>query len=347
MNQPLLDTGLVDRSTQETGIGPYAFLNFTSLQAGKPLSGREVSYCRDAGIPLGYDNSRAGWVPVNLFDEMGILQQQPLLNSSNLSRHVVLDILGQELRQSLETDSSQAITVKEAFARARKTISTTVTELHTGLEGDADLHFRNECFLHLYREAGDACESAGVQAIQDKAISFRPWEASEASTYLSLIGNPNVWRFLPEDAPAGLTEEDVSQLFEFAALDKGQEIFSVRFEDEIVGQIRLLFDSSNTSTRSAEVTYILGEGFWGRGLMSRILPQFLSFAFDEYDLDLITAWIKPENAASMRCAAQAGFSREPFNGERELSRLVKRAGFERYLCHRAAYSTRHLQLVSG
>jgi RimJ/RimL family protein N-acetyltransferase len=65
----------------------------------------------------------------------------------------------------------------------------------------------------------------------------------------------------------------------------------------------------------AEVGYLLGKAWWGRGYATEAAQAALDWAFRERDFDRILSLIDPANAASLRVAERIG---ERHCGETEL-----------------------------
>ncbi|MDX1648344.1 MAG: GNAT family N-acetyltransferase [Myxococcota bacterium] len=58
-----------------------------------------------------------------------------------------------------------------------------------------------------------------------------------------------------------------------------------------------------------EVVYFLRRDRWGRGLATELARAALRLAFEERGLREVTAFVRPENAASQRVLAKCGFRR--------------------------------------
>jgi ribosomal-protein-alanine N-acetyltransferase len=152
---------------------------------------------------------------------------------------------------------------------------------------------------------------------------------------MELLGNRNVWQYLPDPFPAPFTEETARTLIEVAGLRSDQDTVAIELDGRPVGQCLLRLDRSFANVRAAEIAYWLGEEYWGRGWMSRILPAFTHRSFQHHPVDVIYAWIKPGNEASARVAARAGYRRDSFSLESQLAEVRGRAGFARYATYRA------------
>ena len=58
-----------------------------------------------------------------------------------------------------------------------------------------------------------------------------------------------------------------------------------------------------------EVAYFIDPAFAGRGLATELVGAALSLAFEELALPRVEAFVRPENAASVRVLEKAGLSR--------------------------------------
>lgn len=57
----------------------------------------------------------------------------------------------------------------------------------------------------------------------------------------------------------------------------------------------------------AEIGYEIGQAYWGRGILSEVLPAVLEHAFSELELDRLTARVSPQNRASIALLRKFGF----------------------------------------
>jgi RimJ/RimL family protein N-acetyltransferase len=62
--------------------------------------------------------------------------------------------------------------------------------------------------------------------------------------------------------------------------------------------------------KSAEIGYWLGEPFWGRGIITKALAAMTKYAFSNFDLIRLYAYVFETNPASMRVLEKAGYKLE-------------------------------------
>ena len=62
--------------------------------------------------------------------------------------------------------------------------------------------------------------------------------------------------------------------------------------------------------RRGEIAYDLGHAWWGRGVMAKIMPCLIAFAFERLAVHRIDAMVTPGNDRSGRLLERHGFTRE-------------------------------------
>ena len=85
--------------------------------------------------------------------------------------------------------------------------------------------------------------------------------------------------------------------------------FAIEANRELAGGIGLA-TVSGVSARTAELSYWLGESFWGRGIASAAVRCLTPYAFRTLRLNRIVALPFADNRASCRVLEKAGFQRE-------------------------------------
>src|SRR5687767_4100317 len=88
-----------------------------------------------------------------------------------------------------------------------------------------------------------------------------------------------------------------------------------RKEDSRIIGTTTLFSLDSGNAR-AEIGYILGSEYWGRGYMQEALTALVQFAFAELKLRRIEADVDPRNAPSVKSLDRLGFRKEGLLRER-------------------------------
>jgi RimJ/RimL family protein N-acetyltransferase len=189
--------------------------------------------------------------------------------------------------------------------------------------------------IDRFRDRDAAIDAAGLEPDTAARFTFRMWEPADVDTYRRHLDNPKLWEFVPEDYPSPFTEETARVLIEASRVSSHHEVMAAELDGVPVGQVRLLFDDSYPGLNAAEVSYWIGEDYWGRSLGTKILRLFTNRSFRERPLDLIYAWIRTEHAASIKTAERAGYRPDPFPRLSAFASEMRRAGCRRWMRFRS------------
>lgn len=86
----------------------------------------------------------------------------------------------------------------------------------------------------------------------------------------------------------------------------------------LIGAIVLVWDTislGREDERGGEVGYSIRKDYRAKGVMSKVLREFVEYAFEWLDLDFIQAKCKAENLASERVLEHCGFENVQNDGE--------------------------------
>ncbi len=301
------------------------------------LNSEELAYCREHRIPVGYDCIQIGWVPLGCEDDIVVMHQATAKTSSTTSSADLTRVIeklkqrcGDKLLPLIEALDNNSLSVDQAQEKA----ATVVASLQEGLKTNTSLKTLDRCHCVLQNEVAKHFPNLPSFPVTDYNFSYRSWSGEDISKYCQILGNANVWEHLTEEFPSPFTEDLAGELIEIANMGDHHEVFAIEYQVEIIGQLRLLFNSDYPEVYSAEIAYLLGEEYWGRGLMPKILSDFTRQSFQKHPFDFMYVWIEGNHKASIKCAERSGFRRDFFDREEELANLVGRPGFLRYICHR-------------
>lgn len=84
--------------------------------------------------------------------------------------------------------------------------------------------------------------------------------------------------------------------------------------EKVIGHLKIYPDENRgkySETNSAKlITYALSEDYWGKGYMTEALKCAIKYAFDEMNIELLTAFHIPHNIRSKRVIEKCGFQYE-------------------------------------
>jgi len=191
--------------------------------------------------------------------------------------------------------------------------------------------FHPRVAIHIATTVGEATSSH---------LSFRRWRTEDAPLYASYLGNPRLWRYLPERPPVPFTDEEARTLIEVLGMESRHDVVAILVDGAPVGQARLLFDEPRTPGGSAEVSYWIAEEHWGQGLGALAVSAYTRQCFERYPIDLVYAWIRLDHTASIKTAERAGYRRDHDVEPRQLVE-PRRTGCGRWIRTRHDVQRRH------
>lgn len=139
-------------------------------------------------------------------------------------------------------------------------------------------------------------------------FGLRPLDTGDARDILAHLGDPRVVEFMDLDPLTDI--EEARQIIDWAeslrALGAGIRWAIRDTSGAFVGTCG--FNQFVVERgRRGEVAYDLGHAWWGRGVMSKILPELVDFALRRLELHRIEAMVTPGNLKSCRLLERHGF----------------------------------------
>lgn len=143
----------------------------------------------------------------------------------------------------------------------------------------------------------------------DTALAFRSWEQSDLSVYRNLLNDQQLWQYMAEDWPGEISDSMARDLITISTAAPHHKVNATLLSGAPVGQVRLAFAEFGANPQEAEISYWLGRPHWGQGLGKRVVDAATQKAFaDHPDLETIVAYVHPDNHASARVLAFAGYA---------------------------------------
>jgi [ribosomal protein S5]-alanine N-acetyltransferase len=157
--------------------------------------------------------------------------------------------------------------------------------------------------------------------IETERLSIRPVEASDLPALLDVNRDPEVTRYLPYDAWTGAAEGE-AWLARMEKLVAGGDACQLVIVERDLGRAIgtcLVFRYSDRD-RLAEIGYVLGRAYWGRGYMLEALTALIGAAFNAVHLRRLEANVAGPNFASLKLLERTGFVHEGLLRERWIAR---------------------------
>lgn len=146
-------------------------------------------------------------------------------------------------------------------------------------------------------------------------FTIRPYHASDAPGCALQANNPAVVTYMTNTFPHPYTEASAHTWFALCAAEDPPLNFAIvdTADGSFMGGIGLKrqFDINE---RTVELGYWLGETYWGRGLMGRVVRAFVDWVFEQREwVARIEARVMEGNEGSCRVLAKQGFLLEGVN----------------------------------
>ncbi len=139
---------------------------------------------------------------------------------------------------------------------------------------------------------------------------LRPLTAEHADALFPILRDAHLWRFTEQEPPKTLAalSERYSRLESRRSPD-GQELWlNWALERREDGQLVGLVQATVPISRShADIAYILGRSFWGRGLASDAIGAMLNFLREGLDVPTVRASVESRNLSSVRLLERFAF----------------------------------------
>lgn len=140
---------------------------------------------------------------------------------------------------------------------------------------------------------------------------FRAWSREDAPSYARMLSSERLWHYLPEGYAGPIDAATAADLIELGE-ESHHSVSAVEKDGVAIGQARLRFDSPG----SAEISYWLGEEYWGKGYGSRLVVAYCDQCFqDRPELEHLFARVHKDHRASQRILEKAGFTHFSDDGD--------------------------------
>ncbi len=145
-----------------------------------------------------------------------------------------------------------------------------------------------------------------MEEIRLERCTIREWRMDDAPSLAKHANNRRVWLGLRDAFPHPYTIEDANRFLQGSVAGAPRKNFCIEIDGVAVGGIGLR-PGEDVHRHTAEFGYWLAEEFWGKGIMTEVVPAFVDYCFKEFSLNRIYAEPFSNNPASARVLEKAGF----------------------------------------
>lgn len=151
-----------------------------------------------------------------------------------------------------------------------------------------------------------------MDRIETERLVMLPWEKSreDAIGLYDFAKNPNVgpkagWK------PHESVRESM-EIIEEIFIPVGAFKIVLKETGKIIGNIGFEPDIHREGINSKEMGYALDEAYWNKGYMTEAVRAMMNYAFEKYNLDILSIQTNVVNGASQRVIEKVGFVYEGF-----------------------------------
>jgi RimJ/RimL family protein N-acetyltransferase len=138
------------------------------------------------------------------------------------------------------------------------------------------------------------------------AVVIRQWQWNDLDNLVGYANNLNLWNNMRNYFPYPYTIEHGNAWLEKVIGVEPVLNFAIDVDGIAVGGIGII-PNTDIYVMSAELSYWIGEPFWGKGIATEAIRQMVEYVFYYIDIVRLYAEVFETNKASMRVLEKNGF----------------------------------------
>lgn len=138
---------------------------------------------------------------------------------------------------------------------------------------------------------------------------LRPLELSDISTFASYANEFDVAKNMTDGFAHPYTEEHAEKFIKMTVESDPRHIMGIEVDGEICGAAGI-HPKEDVLKKNAELGYWVAKKYWGKGIISRVIPKMLDYGFKNFDIERVYARPYGPNKASQRVLEKNGFRLE-------------------------------------
>jgi RimJ/RimL family protein N-acetyltransferase len=142
--------------------------------------------------------------------------------------------------------------------------------------------------------------------IKGTRFTLRHWQIADAPSLQKHANNPKIPAYLLDRFPSPYSLADAEAFIDLMLNQLTVINFAIEINGEVAGGIGLEF-RADVYRRSPLIGYWLSEQYWGHGIATEAVKLITQYAFNNFDIICILAFIFSKNPASMRVLEKAGY----------------------------------------
>ncbi|MBD8524201.1 GNAT family N-acetyltransferase [Pseudomarimonas arenosa] len=143
----------------------------------------------------------------------------------------------------------------------------------------------------------------------EPGLKLRNWRRDDAEALVRHANDAEVAYYTSHRFPHPYTEIDAQKFLRSRRKAGSGVSLAIEVDGEAAGGIAVTL-GEGTEAHCAELGYWLGRRHWGRGLMSRVVANFVPWVMTELQIVRLEAQVVVDNQASCALLQRLGFERE-------------------------------------
>jgi len=148
-----------------------------------------------------------------------------------------------------------------------------------------------------------------VTVIRLHHCTLRPWRDGDEYSLSENANNRKIWDRVRDFFPNPYTVRDAVSWIRMNRSYQQPVNLAIEIDGRAVGNVGFTI-KDDIYRNNAEIGYWLGEAYWGRGVMSEVVPTAVHYMFRNFSINRVFACVLEGNSSSMRVLEQAGFRPE-------------------------------------
>lgn len=147
-----------------------------------------------------------------------------------------------------------------------------------------------------------------MKTIETQRLILRGWKLNDLEDFYEYAKNPKVGPLAGWE-PHSSKEVSLNVLKTYIQYDDRWAI-TLKESGKVIGSLRIHPDENRGKYYAKYINYVLSDKYWGKGYMTEAVKRVVKYAFEELNIDLLTAFHYPDNIQSKRVIEKCGFQYE-------------------------------------
>ena len=147
------------------------------------------------------------------------------------------------------------------------------------------------------------------EIIVSEHLKLRPFRKGDEESLVKYANHREIWENLMDMFPHPYTRKDAEKWIDFCKTDKRGIHLAIIYRNELIGAVGANF-KDDIYRYNAEIGFWIGKPFWGKSIMSKVIPVFCNEVFRVRKVNRLYGMVFPENRGSGRVLEKSGFLKE-------------------------------------